>query len=79
MESKLLVESLGFSLGGFIKINNSPFLVSSILVSIDDDSLSFLVFGSIDREGFVICPVDELCFFKFEQLEPSAVGAPDLH
>jgi hypothetical protein len=41
MESEVLVESLGLVSTIFIKIDNSPSLVSIAILAIDDNSLSF--------------------------------------
>ena len=79
MESEFFVESLGFSFCSFVKIENSPFLVILASVVLSSYCLTFFVFASCNIENLVVGPIDELAFFELEDLEPSRVGAPDLH
>jgi len=41
--------------------------------------LSFLIFATSNIKNFIVRPIDELFIFVLENLEPSGVGAPDLH
>jgi len=71
VESEFFVESLGFKLGGFIKINNLPLLVLSSIVTPNTNLLTFLVFASSNIEDLAGLPVDELAVLILEDLEPS--------
>ena len=71
MESEFFVESLGFKLGGFIKINNLPLLMLSSIVTPNTNCMSFLIFASLDIENLVVGPVNELAVLILEDLEPS--------
>jgi hypothetical protein len=53
--------------------------MSSSIISPDTDWLSFNIFSTFDIENFAALPVDELILLILENLEPSRVGAPDLH
>jgi hypothetical protein len=79
MESKLFIESFGPDWFGLVKIDNFPSLISSLLVSVNDNSLSFNILGSINWNSFVVGWIDELVIFILEHLEPSWIGWPDLH
>jgi hypothetical protein len=71
METEFFVKALGLWSLCFIKINNSPSLSSSTVVSINSNCSSFLVLGSSDFKDFAALPVDELVFLVFEYLPPS--------
>ena len=62
-----------------IKINNLPFLMSSTVVAVDTYWSSFFVLISFNFKDLAALPVDELAVLILENLEPSRVGAPDLH
>jgi hypothetical protein len=48
METEFLVESLGSEWLGLVNIDNLPLLVSSLLISINDNSLSFFILSTIN-------------------------------
>jgi hypothetical protein len=79
MEAPILVKSLGLDWSGFIKIDNSPSLMLSTVISKDSDSLSFFILGTSNIKYFTILPIDELVVLILEYLEPARVGGPDLH
>jgi hypothetical protein len=79
METKFFVQSLSLNLSSLVKIDNLPLLVSSIVVTPNSNSLSFLVLCSSNIKDLIVGPVDELIFVELEDLEPSGVSAPDLH
>jgi hypothetical protein len=79
VETKFFVESLSLNLSSLVKIDNLPLLVSSIVVTPNSNSLSFLVLCSSNIKDLIVGPVDELIFVELEDLEPSGVSAPDLH
>jgi hypothetical protein len=62
-----------------VKIENLPLLISSLLVSINNNTLSFFVLGSIYWDNLVVCWVDKLSISELEYLEPLWISAPDLH
>ena len=71
MKSKLLVETLSLDLVSLVKIDDLPFLMSSLVVAPNSNWCSFLILSSLDIENLVVAPVDELILFIFEDLEPS--------
>jgi hypothetical protein len=79
VESKLFTHSFCLDFLGFIKVDNSPFLVRLSVISPNNDSLSFFISSTSDIENFLILNVNELLINILEDLEPSWVGAPDLH
>jgi hypothetical protein len=79
VDTELIIESLGLSLLSLIKIKNLPFLVCSAVVSSNTNSIAFFILRSSYVKDLVIGPVDELIIIVLEDLEPSWVGAPDLH
>jgi hypothetical protein len=56
-----------------------PLLVSSIIVSINTNLSSFLVFASNDFKGLFVGEIDELVLLKLEDLPPFGVSTIDLH
>jgi hypothetical protein len=79
METELLVEALSSYLISLIKINNLPLLSFTSVVSKDTNCLTFFVLAAFDIKYLIVGPVNELIVLVFEYLEPSTVGAPDLH
>jgi hypothetical protein len=79
MESEVLIESLGLDWSSFVKIDNSPFLMLSIIVTPDSNGLTFFILGTSNIKYFTILPIDELVVLILEYLEPARVGGPDLH
>jgi len=79
MESEFFIESLGLNLISFVKINNLPSLVSSIVWFPSNDLSSFFISSTMYIKCFTVGPVDELSFLVLEELPPIRVGAPDLH
>jgi hypothetical protein len=79
MESEVLVKSLGLDWTSFVKIDNSPSLMSSVVVTKDTNCLSFSILSTCDIKYFTTLPIDELAVLILEYLEPSGVSAPDLH
>jgi len=74
MESEFLVETLSSNLFSLVNIDDLPLLVSSLLVSINDNSLSFIILSAINSKYLVVGWIDELVALIFENLEPSGVG-----
>jgi hypothetical protein len=79
MESEVLVKSLGLDWTSFVKIDNSPSLMSSVVVTKYSNCLSFSILSTCDIKYFTTLPIDELAVLILEYLEPSRVSAPDLH
>jgi hypothetical protein len=79
MEAPVFVESLSLWSLSFVKIDDSPLLVLSSVVAPNSYLLAFNVFSSSYIKYFTVLPIDELIFLILEYLEPSRVGAPDLH
>jgi hypothetical protein len=79
MESKLFVNTLGLRSLCFVEIDYLPLLMSTLVVSINTNCMSFFIFSILNFESLVALPVNELVVFVSEYLEPSGVGAPDLH
>jgi hypothetical protein len=63
----------------FIEINDLPLLVLASVVTPDTDWCTFLIFATFHIKYLVALPIDELAVLVSEHLEPSRVGAPDLH
>jgi hypothetical protein len=70
MEAPILVESLGLDWSGFIKIDNSPSLIPSTIVTVDYNKLTFFILGTSDIKYFTILPIDKLVVLILEYLEP---------
>jgi len=79
MEAPFFVKSFLSCLLRFVKVDNCPSLVSSSVVAIYSNWMSFFILVSFYLENLFALPVDELLTFILEDLEPSRVGAPDLH
>jgi hypothetical protein len=81
METELFIEAFGSQFLSLVNIHNLPSLVSSIFTSsaANLDGLTFLILGLVNLENLVVGWVDEVLSLKLEYLEPSRVGAPDLH
>jgi hypothetical protein len=70
MESEVLVKSLGLDWSSFVKIDNSPSLIPSTIVTIDSNKLTFFILGTSNIKYFTILPIDELVVLILEYLEP---------
>jgi hypothetical protein len=79
IETKFFIKSLGFSLSSLVKIKDLPFLSFGSVVTMYLDWVSFFIFSSSNIKDLVAGEVDELIVIVLEDLEPSRVGAPDLH
>ena len=79
MEAKVFFKSLGLNFLSFIKIDDLPFLISSFVSIPDNDLSTFSIFATMDIKHLVAFDVLEVLCFIDEDLEPSRVGAPDLH
>jgi hypothetical protein len=79
IESKFFIKTLSFSFFCFIKIDDSPFLISFTCISCNTDCLTFFIFRACNIKNFTTGPVNELVLLVLEYLEPSRVSAPDLH
>jgi hypothetical protein len=66
VETEFLVETLGFCLISLVKIENLPFLVRLVIVTLDTNYLSFLVLAVFNVKNFVVSPVNELTLVIFE-------------
>jgi len=71
VESEFLVESLGLNLSSFINVEDSPFLMSTLIVRPNSNWVSFLILCTFDIKDFAALPVNELLVLIFEDLEPS--------
>jgi hypothetical protein len=71
MEAPSFVKSLGLWALSLVKIEDSPFLVSSSVVSIYTNSRSLFILSTSDIKNFAVLPVDELFFLILEDLKPS--------
>jgi hypothetical protein len=54
-------------------------LISSLLIAVNNDSLSFLILSTINWDDLVVVWINKLSINELEYLEPLWVGAPDLH
>jgi len=79
VESEFRVETLLSILFSLVEINNLPLLTFAFVICPNTNSLSFLVLGIFHIKHLTALPVDELVVLILEHLEPSGVGAPDLH
>jgi hypothetical protein len=79
MEAPFFAHSLGLLFLSLVNIDDLPLLVSSLVVTPNSYGLAFLVFATFNIKDLVVIPVDELAVLILEHLEPSGVGAPDLH
>jgi hypothetical protein len=79
VESEFFIKSLGLNLVSLVKIKNVPLLVSTAVVVVHTNSLTFNIFRSSNIKDLVVSPIDELVLLILEKLEPSRVGTPDLH
>jgi hypothetical protein len=79
VETEFLVQSRCWLFVLFVKINNLPSLVSTFMKSVNDNSLTFYIFSSGNIKYFSVSDVHKVFSFIDESLEPSWVGAPDLH
>jgi hypothetical protein len=71
VETESAVIALGLFLGCFVKIDNSPSLVPSIMSTVDNNLLSFIVFLLVDINNFLVLDVDEVFSMISEDLPPS--------
>jgi hypothetical protein len=79
METELFIKSLSFKRISFVEIDNIPSLVSFTFVALSIDWLGFFILWVSYSNDSVILDVDKLVVIILEYLEPSWVGAPDLH
>jgi len=82
VEAPFCRETLSLNWFGLIKIDNIPFLVCSLMNAPNNDLSSFFILSSVDIKCFLVLQVDEVSILLtgvLEELEPSRVGAPDLH
>jgi hypothetical protein len=79
VESEFLIQSLSLSLCSLVKIDNLPFLVTAISLSINNNLSSFLIFRLFNIKALSVLNVAESVNLKFEDLEPLGIGAPNLH
>jgi hypothetical protein len=70
MESEFFIESLGFKLVSFVKIDDLPSLVNTFVVILNINWFTFYVFGS-SQYSLVVLEVDEVRSTVLEQLPPS--------
>jgi hypothetical protein len=71
MEAPSFVKSLGLWALSLVKIEDSPFLVSTSVVSIYTNFRSLFILSTIDIKNLAVLPVDELFLLILEHLEPS--------
>ena len=83
MESEFFVESFSSKWFRFINIDDLPslVLVGSIVtvLGVNNNSLTFVIFTSVNIKNFVVGRVYKEFILVLEYLEPSRVGAPNLH
>jgi hypothetical protein len=71
VETEVLVESLRLDWTSFVKIDNSPSLAFTTIVTLDFDCLTFFILGTSNVKNFTILPIDELVVLILEYLEPA--------
>jgi hypothetical protein len=71
MESEVFIDSLCLRSIGFVQIENSPLLMSSLIITENSDFLSLFILSTSDIKDFAALPVDKLFVFILEYLEPS--------
>jgi hypothetical protein len=71
MESELFVETFLWNWFGFIKIDDLPSLIGTIVSIPCDNFSSFLIFSSMNIKAFLVLPVDEVFISISEDLPPS--------
>jgi hypothetical protein len=79
METEVFIESFSLRSLSFIEINDIPLLVSCLTVTENSNCLTFFILASFNFNDLVVVPVNELVILILENLEPSRVGAPNLH
>jgi hypothetical protein len=79
VETEVLVETLSSNLVSLVKIDNLPSLGGSLVLGPDLNWVSFFVFASSNIKYHVVSWISEVFTTELEDLEPSGVGAPDLH
>jgi hypothetical protein len=80
VESELIIHSFSL-LFNLVSVENSPSLILLSMFSPYNNSSSFFILASMNIKNLIILHVDEqlLLLIILEELEPSRVGAPDLH
>jgi hypothetical protein len=71
VESEVFADSFNLRTLGFVKIDNSPSLVSSSVVTMNLNSLTFFILSTRYIKDLAAGPVNELIVLIFENLEPS--------
>jgi hypothetical protein len=82
VETELLVEALSSDLVSLVEIDNLPSLLDIVFAStssIHNKCLTFFILTVFNFKDLAVCWIDEVFTIKFEDLEPSGVGGPDLH
>jgi len=78
-KTKFFIKSLSWSLFSLVLVDNLPSLVCIVCSAINSNGLSFVVFAPCNIKTFLVFNVAEVFVTIDEDLEPSRVGAPDLH
>jgi hypothetical protein len=71
METEFFTESTGWYLFGFIKIDNLPSLVGTVMPLPRDYLSSFFISCGMDIKCLTVLPVEEVFFLVGEDLPPS--------
>jgi hypothetical protein len=79
METEVFVKSFDLRTLCLVKIDNSPSLSCSSIVSMYLNWVSFFVLTTLNIKNLTTLPVDELILLILEDLPPTRVCAPDLH
>jgi hypothetical protein len=70
MESEFFIVAFGWNLLCFIKINDVPSLILSVMNFMSNNWLSFSIFCSFNIKSFAVLDVDELVSSILEDLPP---------
>ena len=79
MEAKFFVESLGLDWLSFVKIDDIPSLVCTIVSVMYLDICHFFIYITLDGKAFLVLPVDEVLISIIEDLPPFRASSPDVH
>jgi hypothetical protein len=79
MESKVFIESFLWYWLSFVKIDDFPSLVCTIMSRMYLDICHFFIYITFDGKAFLVLIVDEVLISIIEDLPPLRVSSPDVH
>ena len=80
VETEFFVKSLGFSFCLFVKVEDLPSLICTIMSVVNLNCLTFdILVADYIKASVLLINVTEVLLSKCENLEPLRVGTPDLH